>query len=141
MTKARSREVTSLLLHRKGSLGVVAVAVVLLAGCAPTGTQIDDLRERFVAAGGACTTWTSLDEPRARQAILCDSGAKLYTFTDYDAQKDVVKTELEVNRDIRGRTHIMLSGEDTLIIDRIGVIVRVMPYLHGIIQGRNGANP
>ena len=65
----------------------------------------------------------------------------LYLFEGDAARSDVVKTELETNADIRARTHIMLSGENWLIIDRIATIVKVMPSLHGIIQGRNGANP
>lgn len=122
---------------------IIVAATLLLAGCTPVagGPTIDELRQQFIDAGGDCETWTTLDEPRAVDAILCDSGAKLYTFVDYSAQEDVVKTELEVNKDIRARTHVMLSDDFTLIIDRIGVMVTVMQHMPGIIQGRNGANP
>ena len=115
----------------------------MLAGCAPVagGPTIEELRQQFITAGGECATWTNWEEPRAVDAILCDNGAKLYTFVDYSAQQDVVKTELEVNHDSRARTHVMLSDDYTRIIDRIGVMVVVMQHMPGIIQGRNGANP
>ena len=102
---------------------------------------MDDIRNRFVAAGGECATWTEFSETRATEAIRCAEGAVLYAVAGDSERSDIVKTELETNADIRARTHIMLSGENWLIIDRIAVIVRVMPTLHGIIQGRNGANP
>jgi hypothetical protein len=35
----------------------------------------------------------------------------------------------------------MLGAERWIIVDRISVIVTVMPKLGGIIHGRNGANP
>jgi hypothetical protein len=62
-------------------------------------------------------------------------------FTGDSQRADFVKIALETNTDIRARTHIVLAGEDWPIIDRMAVIVAVMPSLHGIIQGRNGANP
>ncbi|MFM6968604.1 MAG: hypothetical protein ACKOWN_06765 [Microbacteriaceae bacterium] len=102
---------------------------------------MDDLRSRFVAAGGECSTWTEYSDSRAESVIRCAEGAVLYDVAGDAERSDIVKTELETNANIRGRTHIMLSGETWLIIDRIGVIVRVMPKLHGMIQGRNGANP
>lgn len=113
--------------------------LITLAGCASPG--IDGIVEKFVDAGGMCTTQTPLEEPLAVDAVECADGAHIYLFTGDDQRSTFVKTELETNADIRARTHIMLSGENWLIIDRIAVIVQVMPSLHGIIQGRNGANP
>ena len=119
----------------------IAVSVAL-AGCAADNSEgVDALRDRFTAAGGSCDTWTAVTEPRAVGAISCADGAKVYLFTGDAQRADFVKTEIETNTDIRARTHIMLAGENWLIIDRIAVIVTVMPSLHGIIQGRNGANP
>lgn len=117
----------------------VGVTVALLSGCA--GSTVDSVREKFDKAGGSCESWVALDEPRAIDAITCADGAKVYLFEGDAERSDFVKTELETNADIRSRTHIILSGENWLIIDRIATIVKVMPSLHGIIQGRNGANP
>lgn len=117
----------------------VGVCVALTSGCA--GQSAATVRDKFVAAGGSCDSWVDIDESRAIDAIECADGAKLYLFEGDADRSDFVKTELESNTDIRARTHIMLSGENWLIIDRIAVIVHVMPSMHGIIQGRNGANP
>lgn len=128
--------------RRTQVLGVLALAVaplVTLAGCASPG--INGIIEKFVDAGGPCATSSPLEEPLAVAAVECNQGARLYLFTGDDQRSTFVKTELETNADIRARTHIVLSGENWLIIDRIAVIVQVMPSLHGIIQGRNGANP
>lgn len=128
--------------RRAPVLGVLALAVtpiVALAGCASP--EIDGIVEKFVEAGGTCAASNPLEEPLAVAAVECDEGARIYLFTGDDQRSTFVKTELETNADIRARTHIMLSGENWLIIDRIAVIVQVMPSLHGIIQGRNGANP
>ena len=122
------------------SVLVLAVApIVALAGCASP--EIEGIVEKFVDAGGPCATSSSFVEPLAVAAVECSAGARLYLFTGDDQRSTFVKTELETNADIRARTHIMLSGENWLIIDRIAVIVQVMPSLHGISQGRNGANP
>jgi len=121
---------------------VVAALVAVLAGCAPTvPTALLDLKDEYVADGGTCGSWSTLSEPRAIAAIECDGGGKIYLFDSDASRSDVVKTELEVNQDIRARTHIMLSGNTWLIVDRIGVIVSLLPQMGGMIQGRNGANP
>lgn len=128
--------------RRAPVLAVLALAVaplITLAGCASPG--IGGIVEKFVDAGGPCATSSALDEPLSLAAVECADGARIYLFTGDDQRSTFVKTELETNADIRARTHIMLSGENWLIIDRIAVIVQVMPSLHGIIQGRNGANP
>ena len=121
---------------------VVAALVAVLAGCAPTvPTALLDLKDEYVADGGMCASWSALSEPRAIAAIECDGGGKIYLFDSDASRSDVVKTELEVNKDIRARTDIMLSGNTWLVIDRIGVIVSLLPQMGGMIQGRNGANP
>lgn len=113
--------------------------VIALTGC--TSASAHDIRQLFSDAGGECASWTEVVDTRAVDALVCSAGAKIYLFDDDAERADFVKTELESNTDIRSRTHIMLSGENWLIIDRIATIVRVMPRMHGIIQGRNGANP
>ena len=129
-------------MHRFIAALLGVILGIALAGCAADNTsEVDALRSRFTTAGGSCDTWTAVTEPRSVGAISCADGAKVYLFTGDAQRADFVKTELETNTDIRARTHIMLSGENWLIIDRIAVIVAVMPSLHGIIQGRNGANP
>ena len=131
---------SSPLYRRKASFFVAVAALLALGGCAPT-PGVEALRSRFVEAGGSCSSWTAISDPRAREAIRCAEGAVLYSVAGDAERSDIVKTELEANQKIRDRTHIMLSGDDWLIIDRIAVIVKVMPSLHGMIQGRNGANP
>ena len=138
MTRARSRAVSSPLLRRRAS-ALVAAGVLALSGCA--GSGIDTVRDNFVAAGGSCDEWTPLHDPRATDSIECADGARLYLFPGDAERADFVKTELESNDLIRARTHILLSGENWLVFDRIAVIVHVMPHMHGMIQGRNGANP
>jgi len=121
---------------------VVAAVAMSLAGCSATvPTALLDLKDEYVADGGTCASWSTMTEPRAIAAIECDGGGKIYLFDSDASRSDVVKTELEVNQDIRARTHIMLSGNTWLVIDRIGVIVRLLPKMGGMIQGRNGANP
>ncbi len=125
---------------------LVAVLLVGLSGCATVDEPgLANLRAEFVDGGGTCSTWTPIDEPRSHGAVLCDFGAKLYLFGNDSERSDFVKTELETNGDIRSRTHIMLSGETWLVIDRIPVIVHLLGTmgrkLGGMIQGRNGANP
>jgi hypothetical protein len=121
---------------------VVAALVAALTGCAPTvPVALLDLKDEYVAYGGTCASWSTLTEPRAIAAIECDGGGKIYLFDSDASRADVVKTELEVNQDIRARTHIMLSGNTWLVVDRIGVIVMLLPKMGGMIQGRNGANP
>lgn len=123
---------------RKAS-ALVAGAVLILAGCANSG--IDTVRENFVAAGGSCAEWMPLNDSRSSDSIECSDGARLYVFAGDAERADFVKTELETNDLIRARTHILLSGENWLVFDTIPVIIHVMPKMHGIIQGRNGANP
>lgn len=119
-----------------------AAVALSLSGCTTAdNAALTELRDTFVASGGVCDSWTAFDEPRSQGAIECDSGAKLYVFDSDASERDLVKTELDTNTDIRARTHIMLSGETWLVIDRIAVIVHVFPSMGGIIQGRNGANP
>lgn len=131
---------SSPLCRRRASFLVAVAALLALGGCAPT-PGVEALRARFVEAGGSCSSWTRVSDPRAREAIRCAEGAVLYSVAGDAERSDIVKTELESNQEIRDRTHIMLSGDDWLIVDRIAVIVKVMPSLHGMIQGRNGANP
>lgn len=129
-------------MHRLFATVLGITVSVALAGCAADNSAgVDALLSRFAAASGSCDTWTAVTESRAVGAISCADGAKVYLFTGDAQRADFVKTELETNTDVRARTHIMLTGENWLIIDRIAVIVAVMPTLHGIIQGRNGANP
>ena len=139
MHNFRSRTRAVLALVRQTIVAVVVAGTLTLAGCASTGT--DSVRDNFVAAGGSCDSWVPLDDPRATESIECAGGARIYVFPGDAERSDFVKTELESNTLVRARTHIMLSGETWLVFDRIGVIVRVMPSMHGIIQGRNGANP
>lgn len=121
--------------------GVAIGAIVLaLTGCAAPTNAIDELRERFVAAGGACAEPTQFDFPAASHSLRCANGALLHTVdTDADRAK-VVDFYLESD-DVRARTHIMLGAERWIIVDTISVIITVMPKLGGIIHGRNGANP
>ena len=127
--------------------GLVSVLVVtcLLTSCA-TQSTVDEtglaaFRERFVASGGVCKTWEPITEPRSLGALECDGGAKLYLFDSDSSRSDVVKDQLEVNPDIRARTHIMLSGDYWLVIDKIPTIIHLLGRMGGMIQGRNGANP
>ena len=132
---------SSPLSRRRASALVALVALVSLALTGCSGSEIETVRENFVAAGGSCSEWTALGDSRATDSIECSDGARLYLFPGDAERADFVKTELESNELIRARTHIMLSGENWLVFDRIAVIVHVMPSMHGIIQGRNGANP
>ena len=120
--------------------GVALGAIVLmLAGCATPTNAIDELRERFVAAGGVCAEPTRFEFPAASHSLRCANGALLHTVeTDADRAK-VVDFYLESDN-VRSRTHIMLGAERWIIVDTISVIVTVMPKLGGIIHGRNGAN-
>jgi hypothetical protein len=121
--------------------GVALAAVVLaLAGCAAPTNAIDELRERFVAAGGECSAPERFELAAASHSLRCANGALLHTVeTDADRAK-VVDFYLESDN-VRARTHIMLGAERWIIVDTISVIVTVMPKLGGIIHGRNGANP
>lgn len=116
--------------------------MVGLAGCsADSPGQLEDLRERFVAAGGECSAWSPLDEPLVLGAQTCTEGAALIVFESTEDRADFIKSELETNKKIRARTHIIVSKDTWLVIDTLAVIVRVMPRLGGMISGRNGANP
>jgi hypothetical protein len=130
---------------RIGALLAIS-ATLALAGCSSVDAAgLETLRQEFIDGGGTCATWTAIDEPRSHGAMLCDSGAKLYLFGSDDERSDFVKTELETNKDIRARTHIMLSGNTWLVIDRIPSIIHLLGTMGkkygAMIQGRNGANP
>jgi hypothetical protein len=126
---------------RRGVVGVL-VGALLLAGCsATTPEELDDLRARFIAAGGACSTWSTTTPSGVLAAQTCGEGALLMVFADTVDRADFIKSELETNALIRGRTHIILSRDNWLVLDTIASIVRVMPALGGMISGRNGANP
>jgi hypothetical protein len=103
--------------------------------------QLDNLRERFVAAGGVCSDWGPIDAPLALAAKTCAEGAALVVFESTEDRADFIKSELETNEQIRARTHIIVSKDEWLVIDTLAVIVRVMPPMGGMISGRNGANP
>jgi hypothetical protein len=126
---------------RRGVLGVLAIAL-LVSGCsATTPVELDDLRTRFIAAGGTCSTWSSVSEPGSLAARTCAEGAVLMVFADTVSRADFIKTEIETNSRIRDRTHIILSKDTWLVLDTLASVVRVMPTLGGMISGRNGANP
>lgn len=126
---------------RRGVVGVL-VSALLLSGCSATiPGKLDDLRERFIAAGRSCASWTAVSAPGSLAAQNCAEGAVLMVFDDTADRADYIKTELETNRLIRERTHIILSKDDWLVLDTIASIVQVMPALGGTISGRNGANP
>lgn len=125
----------------RGIVALVGVAVSL-AGCAPTASaDLEDLRDRFVAAGGVCGDWTPITEPHAVSAATCDEGATLVVFASTKDRADFIKTELETNESIRARTHIIVSKETWLVIDTLAVVVGVWHDMGGMISGRNGANP
>jgi hypothetical protein len=126
---------------RRGVVGVL-VGALLLSGCsATTPAELDDLRERFVAAGGSCASWSTVSTPGSLAAQTCAEGAVLMVFGDTTDRADFIKSELDTNRRIRDRTHIILSKDTWLVLDTLASIVRVMPALGGMISGRNGANP
>jgi hypothetical protein len=126
---------------RRGVWGVL-VSALLLSGCsaAPL-AELDNLRARFIAADGACSTWSTVSEPGALAARTCAEGAVLMVFEDTVDRADFIKSEIETNPLIRDRTHIILSNDTWLVLDTLASIVRVMPELGGTISGRNGANP
>jgi hypothetical protein len=128
----------------RGCRRVVAfmVALVALAGCAPgPDVELADLRQRFVAAGGSCDTWTLGPETGARASMTCAEGAVLMVFDSTSDRADFIKNELETNRLIRERTHVIVSKDTWLVTDTLAVVVQVWPELGGMISGRNGANP
>lgn len=128
-------------MHRLAALIAIST-VVGLSGCSADGSvTMSDLRDRFVAAGGTCSTTTPYDEPRALSAATCAEGATLVVFESTQDRADFIKTELETNESIRARTHIIVSKDTWLVIDTLAVVVRVMPAMGGMISGRNGANP
>ena len=129
-------------MHRFVAISLVCGVAFGLAGCSTNpAAQLDDLRERYVAAGGACSEWATIDEPLALGAISCAEGASLIVFESTADRADFIKSEIETNQKIRARTHIMVSKDTWLVIDTISQIVRVMPRIGGMISGRNGANP
>lgn len=124
--------------------GFVALSVgaAVLAGCSSATTPaLDELRERFVAAGGVCEGVTPIHRPHATAAVTCDEGALLAVFESTKDRADFIKSELEINTSIRARTHIILSKDTWLVIDTLASIVAVWPEMGGMISGRNGANP
>ncbi len=126
---------------RRGVVGVL-VSALLLSGCSEaTPAELDDLRERFVAAGGSCASWSTVPTAGSLAAQACAEGAALMVFEDTADRADFIKSELETNPLIRDRTHIILSKDTWLVLDTLASIVGVMPALGGMISGRNGANP
>jgi hypothetical protein len=122
---------------------VAGVLVLALSGCASQTTPaetVDELRERFVAAGGECDEATPFDREPATESLQCSSGAVLHTVAS-DADRSAIVAYYLESDSVRDRTHIMLGAERWIIVDEIATIVVVMPKLGGIIQGRNGANP
>ena len=122
---------------------VAGVLVLTLSGCAsptPPSETVDELRERFVAAGGECAEPTRFDLEPATESLQCSSGAVLHTVAS-DADRSAIVDHYLESDSVRARTHIMLGAERWIIVDEISTIVIVMPKLGGIIQGRNGANP
>ena len=113
-------------MHRLVTIAVICGAVFGLTGCSSdSATQLDNLRERFVGAGGECSDWVTLEEPSAIGAETCAEGASLFVFESTTDRADF----------------IILSKDTWLVIDTLAVVVRVMPRLGGMISGRNGANP
>lgn len=128
----------------KGCRRVVALAVALvtLTGCAPSPDAVlADLRQRFVAAGGSCESTSTGPTGPARASMTCADGAVLMVFDSSSDRADFIKNELETNRPIRERTHVIVSKDTWLVIDTLAVVVRVWPTMGGMISGRNGANP
>jgi hypothetical protein len=126
---------------RRGVVGTLVSALVL-SGCSASPTvELDDLRERFSAAGGSCSTWSTVSIPGSLAAATCAEGAVLMVFADTIDRADFIKSEIETNALIRGRTHVIVSKDTWLVLDTLASIVRVMPVLGGMISGRNGANP
>ena len=126
---------------RRGVVGVL-VSALLLSGCSEaTPAELDDLRERFVAAGGSCASWSTVPTAGSLAAQACAEGAVLMVFGDTVDRAEFIKSELETNSLIRDRTHIILSKDTWLVLDTLASIVGVMPALGGMISGRNGANP
>jgi hypothetical protein len=126
---------------RRGVVGVLVGALVL-SGCSGTmPAELDNLRERFVTAGGSCASWSTVSTPGAVAARTCAEGAVLMVFGETTDRAEFIKSELETNPLIRDRTHIILSKDTWLVLDTLASIVRVMPALGGMISGRNGANP
>jgi hypothetical protein len=128
--------------HRLAAISLVGGVMFSLTGCSSdSAAQLDDLRERFVAAGGVCSDWAPLGKPLALAAQTCAEGATLVVFNSTEERADFIKSELETNEQIRARTHVIVSEDTWLVIDTLAVIVRVMPPMGGMISGRNGANP
>lgn len=143
MTKGKGPAVKPLLRHSSRVLLSLGLAATLaLAGCSISEpAALTALRNEFVSYGGVCDSWTPINEPRSLGAISCNGGALIYLFDSDSSRSDVVKDQLETNSTIRARTHIMLSGDYWLVIDKIPVIIHMLGRMGGMIQGRNGANP
>lgn len=117
--------------------------ILALNGCAsspPPSDTVEQLRERFVSAGGVCNDAAPFRLAPATESLACSGGAVLHTV-DSDADRSAIVDYYLESASVRSRTHIMLGAERWIIVDRISVIVTVMPKLGGIIHGRNGANP
>jgi hypothetical protein len=125
---------------KRVAAGFLILALTGCASSAPPSDTVEQLRERFVAAGGDCTDATPFDLAPAAESIRCANGAKLHTV-DSDADRSSLVDYYLESDSVRARTHIMLGAERWIIVDEISTTVVVMPQLGGIIQGRNGANP
>lgn len=129
-------------MHRLSAITLVGGVIFGLTACSTdSAAQLDDLRERFVVAGGVCSDWAPLGKPLALAAQTCAEGATLVVFNSTEDRADFIKSELETNEQIRARTHVIVCEDTWLVIDTLAVIVRVMPPMGGMISGRNCANP
>jgi hypothetical protein len=123
-------------------VALLTAVLVALTGCTPVpDAELTELRQRFVDAGGTCDTSTAGPDSDARASMTCAEGAVLMVFNSTSDRADFIKHELETNRLIRERTHVIVSKDTWLVIDTLAVVVRVWPEMGGMISGRNGANP
>jgi hypothetical protein len=120
--------------------GLLILALTGCASSAPPVEPVDGLRERFEDAGGVCVNPEPFQLAHAHESRRCANGTVLHTV-DSDADRSAIVDYYLESDSVRSRTHIMLGAERWIIVDRISVIVTVMPKLGGIIHGRNGANP
>ena len=123
-------------------IALLTAVLFALTGCTTVpDADLTDLRQRFVDAGGTCDTSTAGHDSDARASMTCADGAVLMVFNSTSDRADFIKNELETNRLIRERTHVIVSKDAWLVIDTLAVVVRVWPEMGGMISGRNGANP
>jgi len=116
---------------RRITLTSLAV-VVLLAGCsapdAPaTFSNISELRDAFIAAGGACDDWDEGDEPGPwAQYGNCNGGdATLSTYASADDLKAVLddaKTGSTYSKEyvLAGENWLILSDDADEVQDKLG---------------------